>query len=735
MLSRTSYLLCLLFAACAHAAKPLGLEVCGASCYYTLAKTKFASDNVTEQTLCTHPLRVTSTYLCLWEHCEEKDLVPGINWWAGTCKKSARVVNLDAYRSTVANVTQEYIDSLPTVEQTQKTVVDVVSIPSQANWDISHRTVNTYYTNIVYHQKLRWIPYGYWGLVLFLATVSHAIALLPVKRSSQPVRKNNAPAKIKAWFHRNLMMAPTFSYHHHQPLGWFTVPLRLQTLVITGYIITQIFMLAFHYPVFTGNIYYKTVPGQVCRILADRLGIFMTAELPFIFLFSGRANILIYATGWSYRTFSIFHRWLALILTVEGICHGIIFSAYYVNEQGWDGYHEELRTDPTFRYGLLMIISLSLASAFAFAPLRNRIYEFFKAAHASLAAVFLAALFYHIKDQFKGIYKVWVWACVGLWAGDHFLRLLRVIAMNYKTFLGQGSLALASYSEETGMIRLQVKPSINAARQTPGTYYFVYFPSLHFWESHPFTLAGRSKQIDAIPSYGSSSDQPSDKEAGTRSPRVTELSSEPGDSYMTFMIRPRDGMTRRLRDRLISKSESGPLRVRTFLEGPYGTPARLDHFDEVLFIAGGSGITTVLPYLRMFFEDQKESQTPPKVRLAWIVRDEGFVRDVLANDLRATEGSALAASRLNMEFYITSDSPNATPKTEEAGNSIADPRFKKSRPDIHSVVDTFVTQSQGKTAVFVCGPAEIADTSRQAVIRQTKKDHIDVELFEEMFVW
>jgi hypothetical protein len=159
MLSRTSYLLCLLLAACAHAAKPLGLDVCGASCYYTLAKTKFASDNVTEQTLCTHPLRVTSTYLCLWEHCEEKDLVSGINWWAGTCKKSAKVVNLDAYRTTVANVTQEYIDSLPTVEQTQKTVVDVVSMPSQANWDISHRTVNTYYTNIVYHQKLRYATF------------------------------------------------------------------------------------------------------------------------------------------------------------------------------------------------------------------------------------------------------------------------------------------------------------------------------------------------------------------------------------------------------------------------------------------------------------------------------------------------------------------------------------------------------------------------------------------------
>lgn len=155
MLSRISYLLCLLFAACALAAKPLGHEVCGASCYYTLSKTKFASDNVTEQTLCTHPLRVTSTYLCIWEHCKEQDIAPGINWWASTCKKSAKVVNLKLYESTTANVTQAYIDSLPTVEQTQKTIVDVVSRPSDANWNQVFRSVNTYWTNIVYHQKLR----------------------------------------------------------------------------------------------------------------------------------------------------------------------------------------------------------------------------------------------------------------------------------------------------------------------------------------------------------------------------------------------------------------------------------------------------------------------------------------------------------------------------------------------------------------------------------------------------
>jgi hypothetical protein len=40
-----------------------------------------------------------------------------------------------------------------------------------------------------------------------------------------------------------------------------------------------------------------------------------------------------------------------------------------------------------------MVISLSISAAFAFGPIRNRIYEFFKASHISLTAIFLAALF------------------------------------------------------------------------------------------------------------------------------------------------------------------------------------------------------------------------------------------------------------------------------------------------------------------------------------------------------
>jgi len=57
-----------------------------------------------------------------------------------------------------------------------------------------------------------------------------------------------------------------------------------------------------------------------------RAGIMSIATLPFIFLFSGRNNPFIWATGWSYQTFSIFHRHAARVATLLAVTHGICFS-------------------------------------------------------------------------------------------------------------------------------------------------------------------------------------------------------------------------------------------------------------------------------------------------------------------------------------------------------------------------------------------------------------------------
>ena len=51
-----------------------------------------------------------------------------------------------------------------------------------------------------------------------------------------------------------------------------------------------------------------------------------------------------------------------------------------------------------------------------------------------------------------------------------------------------------------------------------------------------------------------------------------------------------------------------------------------------------------------------------------------------------------------------------------------------------AVVDDFTRKAQGRSCVFVCGSAQMADDVRIAVIEQVNKGG-NVELFEEMYGW
>lgn len=336
----------------------------------------------------------------------------------------------------------------------------------------------------------------------------------------------------------------------------------------------------------------------------------------------------------------------------------------------------------------------------------------------------------HVKPQFRGTYNVWEWLCVGIWCGDRVLRLIRILIINYKSFVGKDTLALASFSPETGMIRLQVYPSnMTIIRRAPGTYYHVSFPGCRFWESHPFSLAGWS---------ASTTDEPApynvEEKRGAGSPQVSECNPGDDKACLTFMIRPRKGMTRRLRDRLQGQ---GQCRLRVLLEGPYGSAANLGKFDDILFLAGGSGITAALPYIRTLFERNDGTRRVPRVKLAWAARHEGFVQDVLANDLRLVQSSPSAAANLKSRFFITNDGTESESSClgEGQGRKTRDARFNSSRPDIKSLVDGFLQDSEGRAAVFVCGPEEMGHAAREAVVTQLRNGAGDIGFFEALYGW
>lgn len=55
------------------------------------------------------------------------------------------------------------------------------------------------------------------------------------------------------------------------------------------------------------------------------------ANLPVLCMFAGRNNVFIWATGWPYATFNLFHRHIGRIITLEAIAHSVSYTVLYLH--------------------------------------------------------------------------------------------------------------------------------------------------------------------------------------------------------------------------------------------------------------------------------------------------------------------------------------------------------------------------------------------------------------------
>jgi hypothetical protein len=67
---------------------------------------------------------------------------------------------------------------------------------------------------------------------------------------------------------------------------------------------------------------------QLWRYIGDRAGVMAINNLPVMWLFATRNNFLLWATGWEFTTFNIFHRWIARACALEVFVHGMCVCIY-----------------------------------------------------------------------------------------------------------------------------------------------------------------------------------------------------------------------------------------------------------------------------------------------------------------------------------------------------------------------------------------------------------------------
>lgn len=458
---------------------------------------------------------------------------------------------------------------------------------------------------------------------------------------------------------------------------------RLPAFEIFGFFVMNTVMLSVNYRWDIGAI-YESRSQAVGGMLGWRTGIMVMYKLPFLFLFAGRNNFLIWMTGWDYNTFNIWHRWIARIATIEVLIHWAAYSvdvAEYLAEE-WQMWYWIAGVIAS----LIMVIMCVQGSVW----LRRKAYEFFLYTHIIWATAFLVFAYFHV---------VWVdypmqtlYTCFALWGYDRVARLVRM------SLSGVCVATIRVCPDDVLVVDIKDK---NPVRAYPGSHVFVYFMDRRFfYQSHPFTAV---KTSDGLKLY----------------------------------LKAWNGITKKIQQ--MAEKNGNILEMKVLVEGPYGPPMNLKSFDELVCIAGGIGITSIYSHLseRIFSGEMNQ-----KCTLHWVVRHEEFF-STFCDDLKKFTNAGIkiilhvthhgmVETANSEESFDRSSSNSGKEKVHDVTDSESYD-IELGRPNLLELVSGLVENATGSTCFVTCGPPGMNRDVRSAVSSSLMKTKYYVDCFEEGF--
>ncbi|KAL8735049.1 MAG: hypothetical protein Q9181_002971 [Wetmoreana brouardii] len=289
-------------------------------------------------------------------------------------------------------------------------------------------------------------------------------------------------------------------------------------------------------------------------------------------------------------------------------------------------------------------------------------------------------------------------------------------------FLGRSGMteATVDFSEEDQMIRIDVSDIFCPRRTSGGVHFFLYSPLTGFgWQSHPFTLVRWIEfRQDGINRVSSATKSASTLEHGMGEKLIAEVSAcqasgtLEGPTRYSFLVRPRNGYTARLRASLGSPLDS--IRTRLLYEGPYGHVAELQRYSNILLFVGGSGTSVGISHIYNALERNADAI----LNLVWTCRRPGScIESIMQKELRY----ALEIGRLTVDAFVTG-----------AAEDVPERWFRKGvrgRPDVCAFIYKAAMDRRGPLAVVACGPPSLADDARAAFVSELRKGPNGMELF------
>ncbi|KAF7592090.1 hypothetical protein BBP40_000695 [Aspergillus hancockii] len=327
--------------------------------------------------------------------------------------------------------------------------------------------------------------------------------------------------------------------------------------------------------------------------LAIRAGMIAVAMIPWVIALSTRANFISMLTGISHERLNVLHRWAGYLCLFLSLIHMVPFYVTPIWENGGLIYYQQYFPRPIYIYGTgwAALAPLIILCVHSLPILRAWMYEFFKLVHLPVSIIFLAMVFWHSKN-FLASWD-YLWATVAIWVLSYVVRLFYV---NWSSPL-RLSFLIGEESAVTILPQDAIKVTVaTQMKWKPGQFVYLRMPGISLFERHPFTISSLC-----------SGDFP----------------SEYGENYrdLALVFRPFGGFTRKA---FLKAFEYGPYKTWTaFLEGPYGGMKReMAAFDNVVFFAGGSGITATASHLLDLIKKMRDRKAVTKsVRVVWAFRN------------------------------------------------------------------------------------------------------------------
>ncbi|KNG83075.1 hypothetical protein ANOM_009240 [Aspergillus nomiae NRRL 13137] len=614
---------------------------------------------------------------------------------------------------------------------------------------------------------------GYWGGILLMGilhrlwTSSRHIHEGTGRGDVEGKREQQLPGKPGlrdrlSFYWKAYFAVPTAlgSYHQRRFLGC-SIPNRPEILVVVGFWIMCIILNFGFHDIFIPNATMPTISQQAWKYVAQRTSMFAYTCLPWVWLFAGRNNIFIWATGWSFSTFNVFHRHLSRLTAIFAFVHAI---SYTVLDTIYGPYYEEGLHVLWFKFGIIGAVMMGLLCGLSTPYIRTKCYELFLVGHILFAVVLLVAVFQHT-SVFGTKYNAYLWPVVVIWCFDRFLRIVRLAYCNIRVSTHgrvQTTTAMATYSKDADVIRLDIQAG-GSIRPLPGHYFHLYqLFSWRGWENHPFTVGACTAQSTTSPFTSSSHRKQAPhfmtgalNEKNPFTSTTTEIFTQetqsstaaPTPGNLVFWIRPYNGWTKQLKNQCLRSSsddstENGYYQasIPISLEGPYGHTLPLHHYGTVLMIVGGTGIATAVPYIHDHVSrlSKTGSRRPgdnstqtSSLTLVWACRGHEFMEQLCGREL----ASALELEGFTGRFHCTKGCDSHCAAVDDKDGEL---RIERGRPNIENIIYGVATEAQmvkHRMAVLTCGSAHMSDEVRRSVHSILKKGYEGIEYFEEAYSW